>query len=108
MANFLALDTVQGHFQLVHTCNTDRDNGECMACSVRDCPYDEPLHWHHDGCPSCDHRSDQVNTHKTNTWQTFIIYTFLAFAVFAVTDCMKVWLLGDTETVEATTEGVGE
>jgi len=29
------------------------DGGECMVCSVRDCPYHEPLHYHHDGCPQC-------------------------------------------------------
>lgn len=32
-----------------HTCKID----ECMLCSVRDCPYNEPLHYHHDGCPAC-------------------------------------------------------
>lgn len=26
---------------------------ECMLCGVRDCPDNEPLHYHHDGCPSC-------------------------------------------------------
>lgn len=26
---------------------------ECMQCAVRDCPHGEPLHYHHDGCPSC-------------------------------------------------------
>lgn len=26
---------------------------ECMVCSVRDCPGNEPLHYHHDGCPYC-------------------------------------------------------
>jgi len=26
---------------------------ECMLCSVRDCPGNEPLHYHHDGCPYC-------------------------------------------------------
>ena len=31
------------------TCPID----ECMLCSVRDCPGDEPLHYHHDGCPYC-------------------------------------------------------
>lgn len=29
---------------------------DCQACSVRDCPYDEPLHYHHDGCPACYNR----------------------------------------------------
>lgn len=27
---------------------------ECDLCSVIDCPHNEPLHYHHDGCPSCD------------------------------------------------------
>jgi hypothetical protein len=31
------------------TCTVD----ECMLCSVRDCPGNEPLHYHHDGCPYC-------------------------------------------------------
>jgi hypothetical protein len=26
---------------------------ECLACSVRECPSCEPLHFHHDGCPAC-------------------------------------------------------
>ena len=29
-------------------------NDECYICSVRDCPENEPLHYHHDGCPHCD------------------------------------------------------
>lgn len=28
-------------------------DSECYACSIRDCPYAEPLHYHHDGCPAC-------------------------------------------------------
>lgn len=31
------------------TCPID----ECMLCGVRDCPDNEPLHYHHDGCPAC-------------------------------------------------------
>lgn len=27
---------------------------ECMECAVIDCPYKEPLHYHHDGCPACE------------------------------------------------------
>lgn len=34
----------------VDTCPND----ECLVCGVRDCPDDEPLHYHHDGCPACD------------------------------------------------------
>lgn len=26
---------------------------ECLVCAFRDCPYQEPLHYHHDGCPAC-------------------------------------------------------
>lgn len=40
----------------VLTCSGHSDtcpNDECMLCSVRDCPFFEPLHYHHDGCPCC-------------------------------------------------------
>lgn len=33
------------------TCSND----ECMVCAVRDCPGNEPLHYHHDGCPYCEY-----------------------------------------------------
>jgi len=26
---------------------------ECWECGKRDCPFHEPLHYHHDGCPAC-------------------------------------------------------
>jgi tRNA(Ile)-lysidine synthase TilS/MesJ len=26
---------------------------ECDRCAVLLCPYDDPLHTHHDGCPAC-------------------------------------------------------
>lgn len=26
---------------------------ECMVCGIRDCPHNESLHYHHDGCPAC-------------------------------------------------------
>lgn len=26
---------------------------ECSACSIRECPHEDPMHFHHDGCPSC-------------------------------------------------------
>lgn len=26
---------------------------ECMCCGARDCPHNEPMHYHHDGCPAC-------------------------------------------------------
>ncbi len=28
---------------------------ECSECARIICPYDEPLHFHHDGCPACAH-----------------------------------------------------
>lgn len=34
----------------VRTCPVD----ECLVCSIRECPEQEPLHFHHDGCPRCD------------------------------------------------------
>lgn len=27
--------------------------GECAVCSIVFCPYGEPMHFHHDGCPAC-------------------------------------------------------
>ena len=26
---------------------------ECLVCGMRDCPWGEPLHYHHDDCPAC-------------------------------------------------------
>lgn len=37
-----------------HVCEGEDGANECSACAVRDCPEHEPLHYHHDGCPSCD------------------------------------------------------
>jgi hypothetical protein len=31
-------------------CNAE--GGECSLCGILDCPYDDPLHYHHDACPS--------------------------------------------------------
>lgn len=42
------LDAVPGHPAL-EDCHVD----ECMVCSCRDCPWQEPMHHHHDGCPAC-------------------------------------------------------
>ena len=28
------------------------EGGECSLCGILDCPLDDPLHYHHDGCPS--------------------------------------------------------
>lgn len=29
-------------------------DAECVVCGAIACPGGEPLHFHHDGCPSCD------------------------------------------------------
>lgn len=29
-------------------------DSECSTCAYLICPYREALHFHHDGCPSCD------------------------------------------------------
>ena len=39
---------------LVHPATTDCVDPECSWCAERDCPFSEPLHYHHDGCPMCD------------------------------------------------------
>ena len=33
---------------------------ECMLCAVRDCRGNEPLHYHHDGCPYCYNRDAEI------------------------------------------------
>lgn len=32
----------------------DLGHGECSKCGTLCCPHDDPLHFHHDGCPSCN------------------------------------------------------
>lgn len=34
------------------------DNGECHKCAELCCPYLDPMHFHHDGCPSCAELGD--------------------------------------------------
>jgi hypothetical protein len=38
-------------------CSFDPDqcpDPECGVCSALLCPHDNVMHFHHDGCPSCD------------------------------------------------------
>jgi hypothetical protein len=44
-------DTPETH---EHTCSPDGNMVDCDACGARDCPWGEAMHYHHDGCPSCD------------------------------------------------------
>lgn len=32
---------------------------ECIACAEIVCPYGDPLHFHHDGCPACSLYGDK-------------------------------------------------
>jgi hypothetical protein len=41
------------------TCTAE--SGECTYCSIRECPFSEPLHFHHDGCPACDLPEPTIN-----------------------------------------------
>ena len=39
-----------------HSPGCDGTNGweaECLMCGAAECPHDDPMHFHHDGCPSC-------------------------------------------------------
>lgn len=38
--------------QLRHEC-CEAESGECSLCAILDCPHADPMHYHHDGCPSC-------------------------------------------------------
>jgi hypothetical protein len=29
---------------------------DCYSCAASQCPGNEPLHFHHDGCPHCYYR----------------------------------------------------
>jgi hypothetical protein len=48
---------IQGFVSIDHEpCTGDTDTcpeAECLECGARECPYGEPLHFHHDGCPAC-------------------------------------------------------
>lgn len=41
-------------YELDHPPTKDCPYLECTICSERDCPHEDPLHYHHDGCPSCN------------------------------------------------------
>jgi hypothetical protein len=32
---------------------TSCTDSECTTCAILLCPFGEPLHYHHDGCPAC-------------------------------------------------------
>jgi len=52
----LDIEGLQSLADYGHSCDDEKNgggDGECLACGARDCPHGEPLHYHHDGCPSC-------------------------------------------------------
>jgi len=51
----LGLRTAQCDALLNHC---DKDNGECGECGRIICPHKDPMHFHHDGCPSCSDEDD--------------------------------------------------
>lgn len=36
-----------------HPATDDCSDASCMECGARDCAFNDPLHYHHDACPSC-------------------------------------------------------
>lgn len=42
---------------LLNECH--EDSGECAKCGVICCPLKDPMHFHHDGCPSCTVTGDR-------------------------------------------------
>lgn len=47
-----------------------KDCAECCdQCSAIFCPYDEPLHGHHDGCPACELEVLPDDPEVFNKWQ---------------------------------------
>jgi hypothetical protein len=48
----------------------DKDGGECRVCSEICCPLKDPLHFHHDGCPSCCQAEDAARSAVVKTAPT--------------------------------------
>lgn len=62
------LGMVTGAVEVKHSCTDGMNgggNGECLACGERDCPHGEALHYHHDGCPSCEFQDVPIEGEQT-------------------------------------------
>ncbi len=57
---------------------------ECLSCGVRECPHGEPLHFHHEGCPSCCF--DMIPEHKLKALPMKIT---IPDAMFPDDDCLQ-------------------
>ena len=44
----------------------------CEQCAAVCCPFGEPLHFHHDGCPACDGMPDEWHTSKSRLLQLLV------------------------------------
>lgn len=51
----LAIENKVGDTRTVNKLLEQCDIDECEVCSVIICPYADPLHFHHDGCPVCEY-----------------------------------------------------
>ena len=40
--------------------NRPASDGECCTCGWILCPHNEPLHYHHDGCPACTQPGESI------------------------------------------------
>ena len=54
------LATVLADAAKIHPTTDECDDPECLICGYRDCPFHEPLHYHHDGCPACSQVLDDI------------------------------------------------
>lgn len=46
-------EELKSSFREAHGSLEECEDPECMICGIIECPHDEPLHFHHDGCPDC-------------------------------------------------------
>lgn len=54
-----------GFWRYEHPDTDDCPDDECSECGERDCPHEDPLHYHHDGCPSCTDAPSRVTPQST-------------------------------------------
>jgi len=50
-----------GDEKLLDTLLAQCDDMECSECGRIICPFDDLLHFHHDGCPSCSSHDEAVD-----------------------------------------------
>lgn len=55
------LARIRAELLMSHAPTAQCSMGECLICGYADCPSNDPLHYHHDGCPSCSMTIEGVN-----------------------------------------------